>query len=102
MCITACPDKITGHQITLLRKDVSEQRIGGNVELNAQEIIGTALVELAGKFAVSHIKLKQRVTGRQSHLINLGGIPGRNNVSPGVRLLLDLVQHVGDLVDGVS
>lgn len=45
------------------------------------------------------IELEQGVTGRQRHGIDVGDVPGRDEVAPGVGIALDRLDHLGDLVD---
>ncbi len=77
-----------GSEVTLFSKQVCEQRVGGDIERNAQEEVGTALVELAGQLTISHVELEQGVTGRQGHFIYFGRIPGGNDVATGIGLCL--------------
>jgi len=68
-------------------------------ERHAQEDVGAALVELAGQLAVGHVELEQGVAGRQLHARHVGHVPGRNDHPARVRIVLDLIQHLADLVD---
>jgi hypothetical protein len=56
-----------------------EQCIGGDVERHAEKDVGRALVELAGKTSVRDIELEQAMARRQSHAVDLGGVPGADN-----------------------
>ena len=47
-----------------LSKHHGKQGIGGDVERHAEKDIGTSLVELTGKPALSDIKLEQAMAGR--------------------------------------
>src|SRR5271168_96135 len=48
MTIAAGPYEIADLEIALLREHMRQQRVGSDVEGNAQQRIGTALIELAG------------------------------------------------------
>ena len=79
-----------------------KQGVRRDVERHTQEDVGTALVKLAAETALGHVELEKRVTGRQSHPVDLGRVPGRDDEAAGVRIALDLLHHVGKLVDGRS
>lgn len=68
-------------------------------EGNAEEDVGRALVELAGKAAVGHIELEEAVTGRQCHLVDQRRVPGRDDVAARVRVCLDALDELCHLVD---
>ena len=100
--VTTRPDELADLQIALLCDHVDEQRVAGDVEGHAQEHVTASLVQLAGQLAVGHVELEERVTGRQQHLVDLGGVPGRDDEASRVRVRLDLLDQVRDLVDGVA
>jgi hypothetical protein len=45
-----------------------------------------ALVELAAELAVGDIELEQAVAGWQRHVVDLGRVPGRDDVAARIRL----------------
>ena len=55
----------------LLGHHVGEQRVAGDVERNAEEHVGAALVQLAGELAVGDVELEESVARRQGHLWNV-------------------------------
>src|SRR5690606_40936237 len=64
--VTEGMDKLTHLQIALLGDHMSQQRIGRNVERNAQEQVGTALIQLARdrkstRLNSSHVKISYAV-----------------------------------------
>ena len=63
MAVAASPHKIADFQSRLLRDHVREQGVGCDVEGYAEEDIGAALIELAGQFAIGHIKLENAWQG---------------------------------------
>ncbi len=66
---------------------------------NAQKHVGTALVELAGEPIAGDVELKQQVAGRQSHLLDIRHVPGRDDQPPRLGIGANLVFDPGDLVD---
>ena len=81
---------------------LEQQGVGGDVEGYAEEGVGRALVELERQTVASHIKLEDGVTRGQGHLVYLGHVPGRDNHPAGVGVVLQLVEHVLNLVDGAA
>ena len=79
-----------------------EERVGRDVERYAQKDVGTTLIELAGELSVGDVELEQTVAGGQSHLIDLGGVPGGHQHPSGVRIPLNCVDDHRKLVDGPS
>src|SRR6266404_5476103 len=49
VAVPAGPDELAGLEIALLREQVCEQRVAGDVERYAEKHIRAALVELAGQ-----------------------------------------------------
>ena len=109
VAVPARPDEVAEVQIALLRQHHRQQRIAGDVEGHAQEDVGAALVELATELAAParailgpgrcHIELEQGVAGHQRHLVELGHVPGADDDAPAVGVGLELLHHLGDLVD---
>ena len=79
-----------------------QQRIGGDVEGNAEEDVAAALIELARKTPARHIELHEEVAGRKRHLRDFGHVPGRDDEAARVGIALDLVNEVCDLIDGLA
>lgn len=92
-------DEGAGFEPTDLRHHQREQRIGSDIKRDTQEKIGTALVELAAQFAVLHKELKQSMTWRKGHPIDLAHVPSADDVTPTIRVLADLLDDLVDLVD---
>ena len=95
-------DEIARLQITDLRHHQRKQRVAGDVERDTQKNIRAALVKLATQFALADVKLKQRVTRRQRHALDLAGIPRADDESAAVGIFFDLRDDVLDLVDAAS
>ena len=47
-----------------LRQHQGQQRVGSDVERDAEEDVGAALIKLARQFAVGNVELEQAVAGR--------------------------------------
>ena len=99
VCVAECVDEFTGFKTRDLRDHHGEQGVGRDVERYAKEDIGGALVELAREFAVRDIELEECVAGRQRHFRDITRVPGRNDEAAGVRVVLNLLDHVFDLID---
>ena len=93
-------DEVAGLQAADVGYHHREQCVGGDVERNTEEGVGAALIELAGKLAFGHIELEQAVARRESHLVHLSGIPGGDEHSSRIRIVLDHIHHLCELVDG--
>ena len=90
-----------------LRNHHGEDCVARDIEGDAEKEICAALVELAGEtgpFApgIMDIELKEEVAGREGHLIDLAHVPGRDDVAARVRLVLEIVEEAGDLIDGLA
>ena len=96
------PDELADLQARLLGEHVGQQRVAGDVEGHAQEHVGAALIELAGELPISHVQLEQQVAGWQGHVLQLGDVPRADDVPAGIRVLLQQLQCLGDLVDVVA
>ena len=77
---------------------VRQQCVAGDIEGHAQKYIGGALIQLAGKSAIRDIELKETVTWGQSHVVNIGRVPGRYDMAPTFRTLLYRAHDLGDLI----
>ena len=95
-------DELAGFVARHLRHHQRQQRVGGDVERHAEEDVGRALVELARQSAFRDIELEQAVARRQRHLVDVGRVPGGDDQPARIRVALDHVDHVADLVDGLA
>ncbi len=89
-------------EITHLRHHHGEERIGGDVEGNTKEQIGTALVKLAAQLAILNEELKERVAWWQSHLVDFAGIPGGDDVTAAVGIFANLFDDAINLIQRPS
>ena len=92
-------DEFAGLQLAYLRHHQQQEGIARDVEGNAQERVGRALVELEREFSVGHVKLEQQMAGWQIHAVEVGYVPCRDDEASGVRIFLDLAHHFADLVN---
>ena len=81
-----------------LRYHRQKQGIRCNVERHAKEHIATAQIHLQGEFPLGDEELEKDVARRQRHLLQFARIPGSDDVSAAVRVLLDLRNNLGELV----
>src|ERR1700730_5668954 len=99
MATAAGPYEVSDTKIGLLRDQVRQQSVRRDVEGHAQKDIGAALVELARELTRGHIELEKRVARRQLHAGELADVPRRDDQPPRVRVLDDLRDDLGELVD---
>src|SRR5215468_7235562 len=99
MQVTKGMDEITRRKIDNLRHHHREQRVRRDVEWHSKKEIAAALVKLATQLAVLDIELEEDVTRRQSHFVDLGGVPRAHNKPPAQRVRFDLRDDVVDLID---
>ncbi len=94
VAVATGPDQFPGLQIALLREQVREQGIAGDVEGHPQEEIRTALIELAGEPAAGHIELKERMAGHQAHLLELPDVPSVHDDASRIGVAAQLVYRL--------
>ena len=100
--VTRGVDEVTGLVACHLCHHHEEQGVGGDVEGYAEEGVCRSLVELEREAVAGHVELEDGVTGGQGHLVHLGHVPGGDDHTTGVGIVLQLVEHVLDLVDGAA
>ena len=83
-------DEIAGREAGDLRDHHGEERVAGDVEGDAEEEVGAALVELAAQAAVEDEELKQRVARRERHLRDFAGVPRADDEAARVGVGFDL------------
>ncbi|MEY2598027.1 MAG: hypothetical protein RLZZ142_286 [Verrucomicrobiota bacterium] len=93
-------DKFARLKRTDLGHHEGQERIGGDVEGDPQKKIGAPLIKLTAESAARHVELEKGMTGREGHLMYFAGIPRRDDQPTTVRILADLGDDVGDLVEG--
>ena len=95
-------DEVTGLVAGHLGHHHGQQGVGGDVERHAQKDVGAALVKLAGELAVGDVKLEHGVAGRQGHAVDVGHIPGADDVAAGIGIFSQAIDQVADLVVGTA
>src|SRR3954467_14407270 len=78
---------------------MGEQRIAGNIERNAEEDVGAALVELEIEPARRDLGLEQAVAGSERHLRDLAGVPGGDDLPARRGVPADQLDEARNLVD---
>lgn len=91
--------ELAGPQARHLRHHHAQQGVGGDVEGDAQEAVGRALVELQAQAAVADVELEQGVAWGQVHAVDLAGVPGRDDDAARLGVVADEVEGLGDLVE---
>ena len=99
VAIAAGPDEIAHLEAGLLGKHVGQRRIGGDIKGHAQEHIRRALVDLQRQRVIGHVELEEQVAGHKCHLVELRYIPCRDQVAARIRVILQGVKRLLDLVD---
>src|SRR5215203_2810239 len=99
VAIAARPHEDAGLQPALQSKHVRQQRVGSDVEWHAEEDVRTALVKLQVEAPRCDLRLKQAMTGRQRHALDLAGVPCGDDLTSGIRVAADELNEVLDLVD---
>ena len=79
-----------------------QKGIACNIEGNSQKDVGTSLVELATELPLCHMELDKSVAGGQGHFGEVGRIPGREDVPPGVGLFPQTFNQARNLVNFTS
>ena len=97
--VTKGMDEITGDESADLRHHLGKKGVAGDVEWDTEKNVRAALIELAAQPSLLDVKLKERVTRRQCHLVELPNVPGADDVTPAIRVGPDLLDHRVDLID---
>src|SRR5882724_7671315 len=74
MRVAETVDELARLQTCDLRHHSREEGIGSDVEGHSQKNVRRPLIELAGELPRSNVELEQAMTGRQRHLVDVGGI----------------------------
>ena len=91
MAVAAGPHEHAGLEPAFARQHVGQQRIGGDVERNAEEDVGAALVKLEGEAARGDLRLEQAVAGGERHLREFARIPCGDDLPTRMRIAADQV-----------
>ncbi len=99
VCVAERVDELAGGEAGGLGGHHGQQGVTCDVEGDAEEDVGRALVELAGEFAFGDVELEEAVAGRQLHLVDLPDVPGADEHPARVGRVSDLVDDLRDLID---
>ena len=104
MAVAAGPHELARLHTDLLRNQVGQQRVRGDVEGHAQEHVRATLVQLAGQLlhtvrAFVHVELEECVAGRKRHIVHLGRVPRRHNMTARARVILQRLNNLRNLVN---
>ena len=99
MAVAADPDERRPARARIAGRACGSARVAGDVEGDAEEDVGAALVHLQREAAARDIGLEHEVAGRQRHAADIARIPGRDDLPPRARIALDRLDQAGDLVD---
>ena len=94
MSVSCSVDKFSRLETAYLCNHHCQKGVGSDIERNSEEDVSAALVELAGEFSVSDIELEEGVTRREGHLFHFSYVPGRDDHSAGIRIVLYLVYYI--------
>src|SRR6266478_5184517 len=94
-------NEVAGLKIGNLRHHQRQQRIRRDVERHAEKQIGAALIQLTTELSTAYIKLKQHMTWRQCHAVDVCNIPSADNQPAAIRICFDFADYCGDLVNAV-
>src|SRR5829696_8171467 len=82
---------------------MSQQCVGSDVKGHAEKRVGGTLVELAVQNAsVLDFELEESVARRKIDVLSLAWIPTGDDQSARIRIGLDQVYEIGDLIDAVA
>jgi len=93
-------DEVLGPELGDLGDHVGEQGVGGDVKGDAEEQVGTTLVELAAELVAVDEELEQQVARGQGHVRDFGDVPGTDDVAAARGVGLKRFDDLGDLIDG--
>jgi len=79
---------------------MQKEGVRRDVERDAEEHVARSLMHEQGKFPVCDKELEEHVAGRECHLVELARVPGGDDEPAAVRVLLNHLDHVRDLVHG--
>src|SRR5436189_5961603 len=92
-------DEVARSKIDSLRHHHRKQRVRCNIERDTEKQICTSLIKLTTQFAVLYVKLEEEMTRRQRDLVDLSRIPRAYDEAAALRIRLDLLGQIVDLID---
>ena len=94
MSVSCSVDEFSRLETAYLCDHHCQEGVGSDIERNTEEDGSAALIELAGEFSGSDIELEEGVTRREGHLFHFSYVPGRDDHSAGIRIVLYLVYYI--------
>ncbi|KAJ6264719.1 tRNA modification GTPase [Drechslerella dactyloides] len=113
MCIAHDVRERAGLHTSDVGNHLCQKRVAGNVERHAETHVARTLVELARDLTLvrdacgggrreGHVELREHVAGRKRHLLEVCDVPRAEDDASVVRIVLELVDHFGELVDALA
>src|SRR3546814_16908990 len=99
VAVAAGPHERAGFQPALVGEHVGEECVAGDVEGDAEEDVGAALVKLEVELAGRDLRLEQAMAGGEGHAVQLRRIPGGDDLAAGGGVAVDEGVEVRALVD---
>src|SRR5215204_2391495 len=96
-------DELARFEPADVREHVRQERVGADVEGDAEEGVGRTLVELAVERAAAlDLELEERVARRQINLVRDARVPARDDEAARVRVTPNLIHEPRDLIHAVA
>ena len=92
-------DKLASLQTTNLRHHHRKQSVRCDIKRHTEEGVGTTLIEHTRQLAIGNIELEERMARWQSHLLDIGNIPRRNDNAARVGIFSNQIYRLLYLVD---
>ena len=92
-------NEIADFEVANLRHHVREERVGCYIERQAEEHVGTSLVELQRETAFRYVELKKKVARRKRHFVQRFDVPRAHYESAAVGVRLDFAHNAVELVN---
>lgn len=113
MCVPHCVSERPGDEIANVSQHMGQQRITRDVKRHTQSHIAAALVQLAVQSPLNlltlllrlrerHVELRKHMTRREGHELQIFGVPGAQNDPAIVRVVLQLVNDLRELIDPLA
>src|SRR5262249_52633065 len=97
--IAAAKYEVARLKLALLCDHMCQQGIARYVERQPQKHVRRPLIEMARKPARPDVELKNQMTRRQCHLVQLAHVPRAHDEPSGIRVVLDIGYELTYLVD---
>ena len=95
-------DEVARPEPRHLGNHVRQQRIGGDVERQAEEEVGRPLVQLTREPVAGDVELEERMARGERHTRQVGDVPRADDVPARIGIVADAGDHGLELVDRPS